>query len=614
MSTGGANEDNFFNFKINHDVSVTGYPTRMWHAIKKYSVNNTLPVVAINSWIQFSLGYAAAVIVTSHDMSFITNILNSRAMPAYALASFTLGAILLTSLIVKYMYKEEVKNEMSKNGKNLIDIKIRGGKSDGISEIAQNALTIEIVPDTSFIFDKKENFSIIVPICGRQGEILKNKRRENRNKIVLFTVPYLLSGLIIIGALIKFGFVNIQSGKEWTFITVIGVMAIVGACITLSKLENNKVDNLSNTIKKFNSKDILLPYRKNSIISVIENKFENKEENDPMSRVLRLFDKYLADLINKVCYLFENDFLKTSNINIQKTFDGVSEDIRTILSGLEINTIKNFDEIKIAVEKGITRCLKDISESIDDLCKNVGNDIINIIGDKKKKISRIINNIEEITTKFNRLDTFGIECISKSTSYAIKKVQTACRHLRLFTENDERINVQVEAERSFSNVRIQTDEQNFHSISVQTEYMQNSKKEQEAICMNYNFLDLKSQNTKLRNALRKQNEALKLEQEIRGLQKENIRLEKELFEQEKINERQKKINDKPSEFLYYLLESIKLDEKATLRNLDNKIIIQWKDGSQTTCYIKRHGAHFSHSTEINFVRQNIRTAFENQRA
>ncbi|MCM1001515.1 MAG: hypothetical protein KTV72_04280, partial [Wolbachia endosymbiont of Melophagus ovinus] len=280
MNPGAANTDNFFNFKINHDVAVTGYPTRIWRATKKYSVNNTLPIIAVNAWLQFSLAYIAAVIVTSHDMSFIANILNSRAMPAYALASVILGTILLTSLIIKHAHKQEMKDEILKNGKNTIDIKIRGGENDGINEIAQNALTIEIVPDTSFIGDKKENFSIVLPISGKQGEILENKRQENRNKVILLTVPYVLSGLIVAGALIqnKFSFANVHGWEEWGFIAFVSAVFIVGICIALSKLKSNEVNNACNIVKKFDNVDILLPWRKGSVVSVMENKFKSEEE------------------------------------------------------------------------------------------------------------------------------------------------------------------------------------------------------------------------------------------------------------------------------------------------------------------------------------------------
>ncbi|MDM8334856.1 hypothetical protein [Wolbachia pipientis] len=100
----------------------------------------------MNTWLQFSLAYVAAVIITSNDVSFITNILNSQAIPAYAITSVIFGRVLLTSFAIKHIYKQEIKDESLKDGKSTIDRKIRSRHSDGINEIAQNALTIEIIP------------------------------------------------------------------------------------------------------------------------------------------------------------------------------------------------------------------------------------------------------------------------------------------------------------------------------------------------------------------------------------------------------------------------------------------------------------------------------------
>lgn len=113
---------------------------------------------------------------------------------------------------------------------------------------------------------------------------------------------------------------------------------------------------------------------------------------------------------------------------------------------------------------------------------------------------------------------------------------------------------------------------------------------------------------------------MKLQQEIKDLQEENAKLKKESPEQEEINKWQKSINGKPSEFLHYILESIKLEEKdnkekkveATLQDFDNKVTIHWKDGSKTTCHIKKQGG--LPSTKVDFVDQNIQAAFAVARA
>ncbi|WP_264330907.1 hypothetical protein [Wolbachia endosymbiont (group B) of Erebia ligea] len=84
---------------------------------------------------------------------------------------------------------------------------------------------------------------------------------------------------------------------------------------------------------------------------------------------------------------------------------------------------------------------------------------------------------------------------------------------------------------------------------------------------------------------------------------------------------EKKINGKASEFFFYLLESIKLEEKkddkeekvseVTLRNFDNKVIIHWKDGSQMTFNIqKQDGLQAQPNTKVDFVDPDVHAAFE----
>ncbi len=113
-------------------------------------------------------------------------------------------------------------------------------------------------------------------------------------------------------------------------------------------------------------------------------------------------------------------------------------------------------------------------------------------------------------------------------------------------------------------------------------------------------------------------EEKELQEQMAVLEKQDRvrQLKKDLFERERTDEWKEKINGKASDFLYYLLESIKLEEKdnkekkveATLRNFDNKIIIHWKDGSKTTCHIKKQGD--LPSTKVDFVDQNIQAAFK----
>ncbi|WCR59774.1 MAG: hypothetical protein PG978_001222 [Wolbachia endosymbiont of Ctenocephalides felis wCfeF] len=589
---------------VTHNVGnindAIGFFPKAWRATKKYSVNNTIPIVVVNAWLQFSLAYVAAVVVTSHDMSFITNILNSRAMPAYALASVILGTILLTSLIIKHAHKQEIKDEILKNGKNTIDIKIRGGESDGINEIAQNALTIEIVPDTSLIGNKKENFSIVLPISGKQGEILENKRQENRNKIVLLTVPYVLSGLTVVGALAKFGFANIQSWKQWTFIAAVGVIAIVGACITLSKLRNNEVDNACNTVKKFDNADILLPCRKGSVISVMENKFESKEENDPLSRLIKLFDRHLTNLVNRVCYLFDNSLLKPSNVNIKGTLDGMKKDVATLLDKLKEIIKQNLDGVEATANEAIIQCLVNIDKSVDELCKGVGEKVQNeldkiSIKDLVDNISRLAETLEDRVARTKPGRCTGLA----GATFAEERLPNAPRESRddQLSQQDQGIQTNNSEKPDVQRVDWAEGVKEIGQLKKKIEALKRALEEKESNQTQADSgVNSETSSTTSNDPQRDEEEILdeelaRLEKEERMEEKrEKIKNLKEARpKQKEIKEWKKEINGKPSEFLYYVLESIKLGEKATLRNLHNKIIIHWKEGSQTICHIKKQG-------------------------
>lgn len=511
----------------------------MWRATKKYSVNNTLPIAAVNTWLQFSFAYIAAVIITHNNLSYITDIYNSQLMPAYALASVILGIILLVSLVIKHIHKQEIKDEI-KNGKNTIDIKIRGGESDGINEIAQNASTIEIVPDTSLIGNKKENFSIVLPISEKQGETLENKRQENRNKVILLTVPYVLSGLIVAGALAKFGFVHVRGWKEWTFIAAVGIITIVGIYITLSKLKSNEVNNACNTVKKFNNLDILLPCRKGSVVSVMENKFESKEENDVQSQILKLVD---------------NSFLKPAKAKVEEVLNDVGENIKGNVDGARKDANCLF--------KGIEKSVKEELNTID------ANGTTNAVKDAAVAVTNTVNNL---TLK---------ACIS-----------WVWPSIRSQNKEDEQT--------TGSGSKTKND-------TTIPDNGRSSPSENEDNTANPLESEVKERRKRVK-ALELQKESNELTQREKDLEKELAEQGKINREQEKTDERQEKINGKPSEFLYYILESIKLGEKTTLRNFNNKIIIHWKDGSQTICHIKKQGD--LPSTKVDFVDQNIQAAFK----
>ncbi len=599
--------EGFPKFKVDHNFAkiddAIGFLPKAWRATKKYSVNNTIPMAVVNAWLQFSLAYVAAVMVTDSDVSFITNILNSRIMPAYVYASVILGIILVVSLAIKHMNRQEIKDEKSKDGNSPIDEKIRGGYSDGINEIAQNALTIEIVPD---LVDKKQDFSIVLPISEKQGEILENERQENRNKVILLTMPYVLSGLVVVTALGKFGFTYARGWEEWTFIAVVSVIAIAGICIALSKLKSNEVNNACNLVKKFDNVDILLPFRSGTIVSVMENKFEGKEENDPISRLIKLLDKRLTHLVNEVCYLFDNSLLKPANISIKETLGSIGKDLKALLDKLEKDIKKNVDEVKTTASKEVTDCLKDISKSVDVLCKEVSKDVKDRLSEVDVKkvmdtINAIENAVETIDDRVARLKPGQYTGLAGATFHN-ERLPNAPNN------PDPQQNGQGSSSRSNANGSANKE--------MQTSTNESADKEIQAQLLEERNQPNEPDNEDNTDQL--VDEGKELQEQMAVLEKQDrIRqLKKDLFERKRADEWKEKINGNPSDFLYYLLESIKLEEKdnkekkveATLRNFDNKIIIHWKDGSQTICHIKKQGD--LPSTKVDFVNQNIQAAWE----
>ena len=245
---------NPFNVKVDHNFAkiddAIGFFPRLWRATKKYSVSNTLPIAIVNIWLQFSLAYVAAIIITHNDLRFITDIFNPTFMPIYTLVSIILLTTFVASSAMRYMHKQEIK-EGEKLIEELINNKIRGGKDNEMSEIAENALKIEIKPNLSLIDSKKANFSIVLPISENQKKILDNQIQENKNKAIFLTIPYVISAVIIVGALIqnRLSFANIQA-LEWVPVVLASIIAIVGICITFSKLKTNEINNNHNIVKK----------------------------------------------------------------------------------------------------------------------------------------------------------------------------------------------------------------------------------------------------------------------------------------------------------------------------------------------------------------------------
>ncbi len=625
----GTQGENPLNLNLTHDHNVArindaiGFFPKAWHATKKYSINNTLPIAAMKTWVQFSLAYVAAVMITDSNVSFITNILNSQIMPAYVYASIIFGVILVASLAIKHMNRQEIKDEKSKDGDSPIDEKIRGGYSDRINEIAQNALTIEIVPD---LVDKKQDFSIVLPISEKQGEILENKRQENRNKVILLTVPYVLSGLIVAGALIqnKFSFANVHGWEEWTFIAFVSAFFIAGICIALSKLKNNEVNNACNLVKKFDNLDILLPCRKGSVVSVMENKFESKEENDPMSRLIKLLDKHLNEFTDKISDLFDKFLVEAKTSIDEKLLEPANDEIQETLvhlQGIREDIKKDLDKLHLdELHKEITIVLNDAKELVG---KANSLDIEGTFSKLQSAIKTFDNAIKVVKDKVEslKLGRFGIPYFDTTQSgqngHESGNNQTegdSNQFLGMFKKSKEEVEkIKKELEEKFKKVTDELEE--LKNKQTQSNESNSSLESEDSTTAT----PLNKQRDEEKKAIEK-NRLLRSIKRTKELEKENAKLEKELPEQEKTDEWKEKINGKPSEFLYYLLESIKLEAKgdkgekigeATLRNFDNKIIIHWKGGSKTTCHIKKQdGLQIQPpSTKVDFVDKNIHAAF-----
>ncbi len=374
----------------------------------------------------------------------------------------------------------------------------------------------------------------------------------------------------------------------------------------MSKLKSNEVNNACNLVKKFNNVDILLPFRSGTIVSVMENKFEGKEENDPISRLIKLLDKRLTHLVNEVCYLFDNSLLKPANINIKETLGSIGKDLKALLDKLEKDIKKNVDEVKTTASKEVTDCLKDISKSVDVLCKEVSKDVKDKLSEVDVKkvmdtINAIENAVETIDDRVARLKPGQYTGLAGATFHN-ERLPNAPNN------PDPQQNGQGSSSRSNANGSANKE--------MQTSTNESADKEIQAQLLEERNQPNEPDNEDNTDQL--VDEGKELQEQMAVLEKQDrIRqLKKDLFERKRADEWKEKINGNPSDFLYYLLESIKLEEKdnkekkveATLRNFDNKIIIHWKDGSQTICHIKKQGD--LPSTKVDFVNQNIQAAWE----
>lgn len=607
---------NPLNVKVDHNFAkiddAIGFFPRLWRAARKYSVSNTLPIAAVNTWLQFSLAYVTAIIITSNNLSFITDIFNPTFMPIYTLVSVILLTTFVASFAMRYMHKQEIK-EGEKSMEELINDKIRGGKDNEISEIAENALKIEIKPNLSIIGHKKASFSIILPISENQKKILDDQRQENKNKAIFLTIPYVISAVIIVGALMqnRFSFANVQD-LEWAPVALASIIAIVGICVTFSKLKNNEINNNHNIVKKFNNLDILFPCRRGGIVSVMEKKTKDEEENDSISRLIKLLDKHLTDFTDKIVDSFDkrldeakdlldSSLLKPANDEIKETLvhlQGIREDIKKDLDELYEEILPILSEVKQLTKKANSLDIEGTFSNLQSAIETFKN-AIKIVEDKVEslKLGRFGLPYFDTTQSGRNGHKSGnnqTEGDSNQLFGMLKKIKEEVGELK---KAFEELKKSVE---EIKNEQTQSTEPNNSGSSNAANPLQKEQDEKKKVI--------------------EKNRLLKSEKRMKELEKENAKLEKELSEQEKADEWKEKINGKASEFFYYLLESIKLEEKndeegkvseVTLRNFDNKIIVHWKDGSQTIFDIKKQGdLQAQPNTKIDFVDPDVHAAFE----
>ncbi|CAN2141651.1 Putative uncharacterized protein [Wolbachia pipientis] len=534
-------------------------PSRILSSIRKYS-----GTISIASTI------ATLIAFTAFSIQPVTVSIAGFAFTPAPLAFIPLIVLLFTA-VINFINTQKIKE-------NEIDKKIGNYQVDEqYSQIAQEAKKIEIVTN----LDKKgEKLSIVLPISKTQREILEDIEAENRNRILLFTGSYVFGTIIVVSAISQ----SINAP-----IILIALLVAILLCIisTLSNLISNSVDHENHTIRKHSSLGLLFPYwsGKGMVVSVVENKL-GKRENELIS----LMKKLLSPLCNsfdsnlkKACNLLDNSLLKPANINIKETLDHlkkIREDIKKDLDWLHAEISEVLNNTKELTKKAHSLDIEGTFSRLENAIK--------IAEDKIERFepSRFVGWLQSTTQSNNN------EFLSM-----LKKLKEDTEEEK--TELKEQLNV----------VRNELEE-------IKKKQAQPSTPDLEANNGNNTnkLLVLENKVKELRDTVRK----LELEAEQNKLQQKKEKLEQKKSEQEKTDEWKEKINGKPSEFLYYLLESIKLEEKdnkekkveATLRDFDNKVTIYWKDGSQTICHIKKQGDLQIESSATMFTDPNVQAAWE----
>lgn len=530
-------------------------PSRILSSIRKYS-----GTISIASTI------ATLIAFTAFSIQPVTVSIAGFAFTPAPLAFIPLIVLLFTA-VINFINTQKIKE-------NEIDKKIGNYQVDEqYSQIVQEAEKIEIVTNLD---RKRKKLSIVLPNSKTQREILEDIEAENRNRILLFTGSYVFGTIIVVSAISQ----SINAP-----IILIALLVAILLCIisTLSNLISNSVDHENHTIRKHSSLGLLFPYwsGKSMVVSVVENKL-GKRENELIS----LMKKLLSPLCNsfdsnlkKACDLLDNSLLKPANINIKETLDHLKK-IR-----------------------------EDIKKDLDWL---------------HAEISEVLNNTKELTKKAHSLDIEGtfsrLENAIKIAEDKIERFEPSrfVGWLQSTTQsnNNEFLSMLKKLKEEKTELKEQLNVVRNELEEIKKKQAQPSTPDLEANNGNNTnkLLALENKVKELRDTVRK----LELEAEQNKLQQKKEKLEQKKSEQEKTDEWKEKINGKPSDFLYYLLESIKLEEKdnkekkveATLRDFDNKVPIYWKDGSQTICHIKKQGDLQIESSATMFTDPNVQAAWE----
>ncbi|WP_341812367.1 hypothetical protein [Wolbachia endosymbiont (group A) of Conops quadrifasciatus] len=571
---------NYFDFLGFRKLS--DQPSRILRSIRKYS-----GTISISSTIATLIAFTAFSIqpVTVSIAGFVFT-------PAPLV--FIPLAVLLFTAVINFINTQKIKE-------NEIDKKVGNYQVDEqYSQIVQEAEKIEIVTNLD---RKRKKLSIVLPISKTQRKILEDIKAENRNRIFLFTGSYVFGAIIVVSAI---------SQSINALITLISLLVVILVCIisTLSNLISNSVDYENHTIRNHNTLGLLLPYwsGKGMVVSVIENKL-GKKENELISLMKELLSPFCDSFVSnlkKACDLLDNSLLKPANINIKETLGSIGKDLKALLDKLEKDIKKNVDEVKTTASKEITDCLKDISKSVDVLCKEVSKDVKDKLSEVDVKkvmdtINAIKNAVETIDDRVARLKPGQYMGLTGATFHN-ERLPNAPNNPNP-QQNGQGSSSRSNANGS-ANKEMQTSTNGSADKEIQAQLLEEHSQPNEP-----DNEDNTDQLVDEEKDLQEQMAVLEKQYRIR-------QQKKDLFERKRTDEWKEKINGNPSEFLYYLLESIKLEEKdnkekkveATLRDFDNKIIVHWKDSSKTTCHIKKQGD--LPSTKVDFVDKNIHAAFK----